>query len=217
MKKEMMIPVVIFLAFAVIGFVSAGVGIKWERESFLVNEGEKSCLTYSVYNPWPEDSNVQIELSENLKNLLVSQEAETKLVPAETASSEAIPVKFCFEAPEIYAKDCLVGGMMCKKECAEEQKTYEGKVSIKSVPGSAVITGTGGSATEMSIAAPLRLKIACNAYGRDFSLVYIALGIIALIGIIIILYRKHRKPEQERKKEKLEELKEEMKRLKGKK
>ncbi len=31
--------------------VSAGVGIKWDKESVLVNEGEKTCLTYQVYNP----------------------------------------------------------------------------------------------------------------------------------------------------------------------
>ena len=200
-----------------ISLVSAGVGIKWAQESFLVDEGEKTCLTYSVYNPWSEDSNVQIELPENLKNLLTSQEAETKLVPANTPSASAIPIKFCFKVPQVYSKDCLVGGVICKQECKEEQIAYDGEVLVKSVPGNTEISGSGGSATTMSVSAPLRLRIVCNAHGRDFSLVYIVLALIALVAIIIILFRKYRKPESERKKEKLQNLKEEMNRLKGKK
>ena len=217
MKKEVVIICSLVLALVMINFVSAGVGIKWEQESFLVNEGEKTCLTYSVYNPWPQDSNVQIELPENLKNVLTSQEAETKLVPANTASTAAIPVKFCFKVPQVYSRDCLVLGMICKQECKEEQVVYEGEVSVKSVPGTTEISGSGGSATTMSVSAPLKIKVVCNAHGRDFSVVYITLAIIALIAIVIILYRKYRKPEAERKKEKLDKLKEEMTRLKGKK
>jgi len=207
----------IVLALFLMQIASAGVGVKWEQESFLVNDGENTCLTYSVYNPWPEDSSVQIELPENLKNLLTSQEAETKIVPANTPSSSAIPVKFCFKVPRVYARDCLVGGFICKQECKEEQVVYDGEVSVKSVPGNAEMSGSGGSATQMAVSAPLRLKIVCKPHGRDFSLVYISLAVIAAIVIVVILFRKYRKPESERKKEKLEHLKEEMKRLKGKK
>lgn len=218
MKKEViLLSGIIILALFLMQSVSAGVGIKWEQESFLVNEGAKTCLTYSVYNPWPEDSNVQIELPENLKSVLISQEAEIKLVPANTASTNAIPIKFCFKVPEVYAKECLIGGFLCKQECKEEQKVYSGEVSVKSVPGNTEITGSGGSATQMSVSAPLKLKIICNPHPTDFSLAYIILAIIAAIVIAVILSRKYRKPESERKKEKLQNLKEEMKKLKGKK
>jgi len=205
------------LAMLSVNFVSAGVGIKWEQESFLINDGERTCLTYSVYNPWPEDSYVKLELPENLKNLLISQEAETKLVPANTPSASAIPVKFCFKTPAVYERDCWVGSFICKQECMEEQKVYEGDVSVKSVPGNTEISGSGGSATQMSVSAPLKLKIVCNAHKRDFTLVYAILAVVSLVAIVIILYRKYRKPEAERKKEKLQNLKEEMNRLKGKK
>jgi len=217
MKKGVLSLIVLFLALAMTSFISAGVGIKWSQESFLVNDGEETCLTYSVYNPWPEDSYVQIVLPENLKNLLIMQEAETKLVPANTGSVNAIPIKFCFKVPKVYAEECLIGDFLCKKECNEEQVVYEGQVSVKSVPGETTMTGSGGSATEMSVSAPLRLKLNCNAHPTDFTLLYLVLAIVALLGIIIILFRKYRKPEQARKKEKLAELREEMKKLKKKK
>jgi len=216
MKKEVIICSII-LALAMINLASAGVGIKWEQESFLVNEGDKTCLSYSIYNPWPEEANVQIELSEPLKEVLTSQEAETKLIPANTPSSVAIPVKFCFKVPQVYQKDCLAGGMMCKQECTEEQKVYQGEVLVKSVPSDTEITGSGGSSTQMSVSAPLKLKVVCDKHGRDFSIIYVILAGISLLGVAIILYRKYRKPASERKREKLERLKKEMKNLEGKK
>jgi hypothetical protein len=216
MKTEVIIFSLLLFG-GVLSFVSAGVGIKWEQESFLVNSGEKTCLTYSVYNPWPEDSSVQIELPENLKNLLTSQEAETKLIPANTASTAAIPVKFCFEVPQVYSKECLIGDIICKQECKEEQIVYEGEVSVKSVPGNAAISGSGGSATQMSVSAPLKIKVVCNPHGLDFSIVYITLIIISIVAILIILYLKQRKPDKQKKEEKLEQLRKEMKRLKGRK
>ena len=44
------------LAFAlilVLPFISAGVGISWDKETSLVPENTKTCLIYKVYNPWP--------------------------------------------------------------------------------------------------------------------------------------------------------------------
>jgi len=217
MKNGVIGLTIIVLTFVMIGFVSAGVGIKWTQESFIVAEDEKACLTYSVYNPWPEESYVRIELPENLKELLVSQEAETKFVPSNTASVDAIPISFCFKSPKVYAEECIIGGFLCKKECKEEQKVYTGEISVKSVPGNTEMSGSGGSATQMSVSAPLRLKITCTPHSTDFSLIYIILAIIALIAIVIILYRRYRKPEKERKKEELERLNRKIKKLKEKK
>ena len=191
--------------------VSAGVGIKWEQESALVNENEKTCLTYKVYNPWPEESYVTIEVSDEsgeIKEILTEQESEEKLVPANTASSEAIPIKFCFKVPKIYKRDCWVGNFICKQECNEEQKIYEGEVSVKSVPPPTEIGGAGGSATSMAVSAPLRIKVRCNAHSRDFTLIYIVLALISALVIGIVLYRRYRKPASERDKEKLRRLQE---------
>ncbi|MEI6058923.1 MAG: hypothetical protein WCP89_04085 [archaeon] len=213
MKRGVIAFAVIILALTLMNIVSAGVGIKWSAESFKVYENEKTCLSYSVYNPWPNNSSVQITLPENLISVMVSEEAEIKLIPANTASANAIPVEVCFKVPRVYAQDCLGWGMICKQECTEEQKVYEGSISVKSVPDPVA----GGSSAQAAVSAPLRLKVMCTPHGRDFSIVYIALASISAIGIFIILFRKYRKPEKERKREELVRLREEMKRLKGKK
>ena len=198
----------------VMPLISAGVGIKWSQESLIVTEGEKTCMTYSVYNPWPEESYVLIDLSDELKSVLTSQEAETKLVPANTPSSAAIPVQFCFEIPRVYERDCWFSGYICKQECKEQPKSYSGEVLVKSVPPQTTISGAGGSATQMSVSAPLNLKISCVAYPREFTLVYVSAAAIALIIILILLIKKYRKPKIERDKEKLRKLQAQIKKEK---
>lgn len=187
-------------------FVSAGVGIKWDQESVVVNEGEKTCLTYEVYNPWPEESYVKIELSGEIEGILTNQESEEKLVPANTASGEAIPIKFCFKAPELYEKDCLLGSLVCKRECNEEQRIYSGEVVVKSIPIPAQIGGSGGSATTMAVSAPLNIKIRCNSHSRNFTLVYVFFALVFGVFTAVLLYSRYKKPELERDREKLEKL-----------
>jgi hypothetical protein len=191
--------------------ILAGVGIKWEQESALVNENGKTCLTYKVYNPWPEESYVTIEVSDEsgeIKEILTEQESEKKLVPANTGSSEAIPIKFCFKVPKIYKRDCLVGSFICKQECNEEQKVYEGEVLVKSIYPPTEIGGAGGSATSMAVSAPLKIRVRCNFHSRNFTLIYIVLALISAFVIGIVLYRRYRKPASERDKEKLKRLQE---------
>jgi preprotein translocase subunit SecG len=187
MKVIFAIVIVILLA----PLISAGVGIKWDRESVLVNEEEETCLTYSVYNPWPDDSYVTIEVSEQLEAILIEQEAETKFIPANTASTEAIPVEFCFKIPEVYEDDCWLG-VMCKQECLEEQKVYDGEVLVKSVQPDTGGAAGSGSATAMSVSAPLKIKINCNPSSRNLTLIYVIVAVISFI-VIILLYLKYRK------------------------
>jgi hypothetical protein len=211
----------VLVLFFLINLISAGVGIKWDRESALVNENEKTCLTYQVYNPWPEISNVKIEIydkSGELNKILTEQEAEEKIIPAHTASNEAIPVEFCFKTVRIYSRDCWIGNsFICKQECNEEQKIYSGEVIVKSLPLPTEIGGAGGSATTMSVSAPLSIKIRCNPHSRDFTLIYLILALISIIVIGIILYKKYRKPSIERDREQLEKLQEKIKKEKRKK
>ena len=218
MRKEARIGIsLLVIMIALASFVSAGVGIKWDRESVLVSEGEKTCMTYSVYNPWPESTYVKIGPSEELKGILTLQDIESKLVPANTPSSSAIPVEFCFTIPNVYEKDCLTSGLICRQECKEEQKVYSGEVIVNAVPPPTEIGGTGGSATSMSVSAPLRIKVQCNAHARDYTLIYVLIAVISLVIIIILLYRKYRKPKIERDREKLKKLQSEIKQQKQKK
>jgi len=205
----------VFMIFIQLSFITtAGVGIKWDKESALINEGERTCLTYNVYNPWPEDSYVMIGLSSSssdLGEILIDQTSEEKLIPANTPSSASIPVEFCFKAPRVYERDCWIGDIfICEQKCEEEQKIYEGEVSVKSIPSLHGNSGSGGSASAMSVSAPLRIRINCDAHSRDFSLIYVLLAIVALIVGIFILCKKYGKSKIERDKEKVKKLKEEI-------
>jgi len=164
---------------------SAGVGIRWDRESALVPENTKTCLTYGVYNPWAEDTYVQIVLSESLRGILSSSDADLAFVPKDTSSSETIPVTFCFKTPSVYEKDCLIGDFaLCKQDCSEPMKIYEGEVQVVETDVKQVKSGgSGGSSTQMSVSAPLRVKVQCVAHKRNYSLVYITVALIA--GIIL--------------------------------
>jgi len=194
-------------------FVSAGVGIKWTEESVLIDEGKEACLTYYVYNPWDEDSTALISLSENLLGVLTMQETETKFVPAQTSSNEALPIKFCFKSPKVYPRNCLIGDeLICEQQCNAEQKVYTGEVLISSVPGDS----TGGSSTRMVVSAPLRIRVKCVPHGRDYTLVFLVLAIMSLIAIILLLKRKYGKPKTQRLKEEMQKLRTEMKKSKPK-
>lgn len=201
-----------FVIFLVIPMIYAGVGIKWDRQSMLIPEGERGCLSYSVYNPWPKETNVVIDVSDELKPVLVLQEAETKFVPAYTYSNQSIPIKFCFKAPFVFPKDCLIAGFICKKVCTENFREFRGEVIVSSVPGTSPTGGSGGSATRMAVGAPLVLRVQCIAHPRNFILVYILIGLIAALIIGGLLYKKYRKSPLERDKDKLRALKDKIKR-----
>lgn len=222
MLKKFLLFIIVLMLLNFISSVNAGVGIKWERESVLVNEGQKPCLTYSVYNPWPEATYVKIELSEELKNVLIQQDMESKLIPENTASSAAIPVEFCFKVPKMYNEDCLLfNSLICKQECNEEQKMFAGEVLVKSVAGPAASGGSGGSATTMAVSAPLKIKVNCVAstyYNNksNLTLLFLTLGIICLIIIIFILYKKRSSTRLARDEEMLKRLQERIKSEKSK-
>jgi len=173
---------------------SAGVGISWSKESSLVRENTKTCLTYKVYNPWPDDSYAQIKLSDELMQIMTSRGSETEFIPHDTSSSMAIPVEFCFKTPKVYEKNCwLFGELICKKECKEEMKIFDGEVEVIEVDSPETVEGSGGSATKMSVSAPIRVKVQCIAHSRDYSVIYIAVILIAGILLTINLTRKRNK------------------------
>lgn len=191
----------IFFLMLVLPMVSAGVGISWAKESALVPEKTKTCLTYKVYNPWPKDVYAQIKLSDELQGIVKSSSSDVQFIPNQTSSKEAIPVTFCFKTPNVYARDCLIGdSLICKQECKEDLKMFEGEVEVVELSeDQAKIGGAGGSKTTMSVSAPLRVRVQCIPHGRNYSVVYGLVALIAGILLLINVLRSRKKKDSEKK------------------
>jgi hypothetical protein len=181
MKKNMKYLLLAISLVFMLSFVSAGVGISWDKESALIPEKTKTCLTYKVYNPWDKDVYAKIELSDALQEIVSSYENEVKFIPKETSSAMAIPVNFCFKTSKIYKRNCWIGNrFICKQECTEDMKVYSGEVEVIEISEAAFeASGAGGSATQMSISAPLKIRVQCIAHDRDYSLIYIVIALIS--------------------------------------
>jgi hypothetical protein len=192
MKKAVNLLILAFLVFSIFPLVSAGVGLSWSQESALVPENSNVCLTYGVYNPWPKDSYVKINLSESLQGIVTSSNSSINYIPAETSSNDSIPVKFCFRTPKVYPEDCLLfNTFLCSQNCSFPIKTYSGQVEVMEVSSSQLKSGgSGGSSTQMSISAPLNVRVQCIKHGTDYSIVYILIGIIALAILIWRILKK---------------------------
>ena len=200
MKKEAKILfTLIALSLFVIPFGSAGVGVRWNQETAFIPENSVVCLTYGIYNPWPTDSYVQINLSESLQEIVKSVDTKVTSIPQNTFSNSSIPVEFCFKTPKVYEEKCkLFDKFLCKQDCTEEMKVYEGEVQVSEVSEETVKSGgSGGSSTAMSVSAPLRVKVKCVAHSTNYSLVYALVGIIALA---ILTWRLYKRRKKERKK-----------------
>ncbi len=208
MKKVVSLFILLMLAVSVFPLVSAGVGLAWSQETALIPENSNACLTYGVYNPWPTDSYVKINLSESLQGIVSSSNASISHIPAETSSNDSIPVKFCFRTPKVYPENCLLfNTFLCSQNCSLPIKTYEGQVEVMEVSASQLKSGgSGGSSTQMSISAPLRVRVECIKHGTDYSIIYILVGIIALAILLWRILKKRKgsdkKVSSERKSEK---------------
>ena len=196
MKKVFVNLIFIFLfSIYLFSIVSAGVGVRWNQETALLPENSKVCLTYGIYNPWPTDSYVKVQLSDSLQPIVESQENVVDSVPKYTYSNSSLPVHFCFQTPKVYKKDCLLfDQFLCKQDCSEPLKVYEGEVQVMEVSEASVASGgSGGSTTAMSVSAPLRVRVQCIKHGTDYNLLYIILGIIALGILLWRVYKRKKK------------------------
>ncbi|HIH52262.1 hypothetical protein J4412_02780 [Candidatus Pacearchaeota archaeon] len=182
-----------FLILSLFPLISAGVGVVWSQETALIPERTNVCLNYGLYNPWPTDSYVKITLSESLQEIVESSDVKVDSIPKYTFHDASIPVKFCFKTPIVYKQDCLVfDKFLCKQDCTEDMKIYSGEVQVLEVNEAALTPGgSGGSSTSMSVSAPLKVKVKCLAHSRDYSLVYIIVGIIALLVLLWKIYKKN--------------------------
>ncbi|MFA5953204.1 MAG: hypothetical protein WC812_01295 [Candidatus Pacearchaeota archaeon] len=201
-KKVTFVEKILFLSLVltlILPLATAGVGVKWSKESSLVSENSKVCMSYDVYNPWPQDTYATISLSPELMEIIDYIGSDIVFLPNETSSTNAIPVEFCFKTPKVYEKDCWVGDVFfCKQDCLEEMKTYEGEVLVMETSPDQSSQSAQGSATKMSVSAPLRIRVQCEAQNRNFSALYVLVGLIALILLIINLV-KNKKSKQNKK------------------
>jgi hypothetical protein len=208
MKKILLIALVMFLAMSS-AEARKGVGLSWDRETLIINEGEETCIDYGIYNPWDEDVNAQLTLSPELSAIATEVDSEIKYVVAQTWHNKSIPIRLCFKVDNVYEKDCLIGNQVCAQTCSVPEKAYEGSVGAQEIKD---VTGTGGtgSATNLAVSVPLKLRVRCAPHTREYILLWLIILVAAAIGFIITLWYKKRKPPIERKKELLEKLKKEI-------
>ena len=163
-----------------------GVGLVWSTETEVVHEGGVHCVEYGVYNPWDEDVRAVLGVSDNLRDVIVREESEVKLVGAGTLHDVAVPFEFCFRVGKVYDADCLFGGLVCRQDCLGEEVVFDGKVMVLEESGSS--GGGTGSATSLGVGVPLKLRVKCVAHGRDWGLVYLLVVLVCLVWIGVLLH-----------------------------
>jgi hypothetical protein len=207
MKKEIgKKSVMVILALLLLVSNVSAVGLKWYTEAEDVISGEEKCILYGAYNPSSEDIKVEIEVTEQLEEIVIGASTEDKIIPALTASKDAVEVNFCFQVPNVYPKDCLIGKFLCEQKCSGESKRYDGDM-VMTEEKVGPQGGLSGSAAIVSASTELGLVVTCLPHGINWIPVYVIVLIIILVIIALILIKKYRKPKVEREKEKLKKLK----------
>lgn len=188
LKTILTITLVLILIAPAIVDAKKGVGIVWDTETEIVAEDSVHCVQYGIYNPWDEDVNAILDVSDELKDVIANIDTEPKFISAETYHEEAIPVEFCFKVANIYEDDCLLGNVMCKQVCEQEETTYSGKILVKEEPQES--SQETGSSTSFGVSVPLNLKVKCTETGRDWTFAYLLIIVAVLILIAILLYKR---------------------------
>lgn len=218
MLKNRKISVLLAVFVSIIMFsslVSAGIGIVSYEGSLMPLEGQEACLIVGAYNPFETGTNVVVSVSDELKDVLILQDAETKYLPPHTSSKEAIPLKFCFKVPKVYDRQYMLGHVVSKLDCTDQpMKEYKGDVALESTSVSDAAGGVGGSATKMSVSQPFIVRVKCAPYGWDYTVLYVIVAFLSAGITGLILFRRYRKPKSERLKEKMAKLREEMRKSK---
>jgi len=190
--KLIALALILAVAFSAQASARKGVGIVWSTESEVVDELSTTCITYGLYNPWDEDVYAVLDVSDELKVAVTEKEAEPKLISAGTSHQNAVPVELCFVTAKAYEEDCLVDGIICEQQCKQAEVDYEGKVEANERP-TGTAGGTAGSVTSLGVSVPLRLKVRCVPHPRDWTVVYAAIIIVAVIAIALLMRRRRHK------------------------
>jgi len=181
--------VLVALLLSAAGSARKGVGIKWLTETEMVTENTQHCIEYGIYNPWDEDVNVFLSVSGGLTEVITSEHSEPELVPGDTLPDKAIPVRLCFTVSKVYQDDCWLG-CFCEQKCEQSEVAYDGKIVAIEAPGGEVGTG---SATGLGVSVPLKLRVRCAPFGRDWTLAYVIIIIVVLILIWFFLKKRKKK------------------------
>ncbi|MCP3682824.1 MAG: hypothetical protein GY861_09060 [bacterium] len=167
------------------------VGLIWDTQTEIVFEGSTHCTQYGVYNPWDEDVNVVLSVSEELKDVIRAENSDGEFVPTRTLHENSIPIEFCFKVANVYEKDCLIGDFFCKKTCGEDDLAFEGKVI-------AMEKTETKEKIPLGVSVPIIIKVKCEGEYTDLSTIYSAVGAIAILALLIIVilsYFRKRKAE----------------------
>ena len=185
---------IILLIFCVLSInVSAekGIGIIWDTESELVEEGQVYCIEYGLYNPFNEDVKVSLSPSQELSEVLEETNIESKNIQAGTFHNDAVPVNTCFQVKNIYKENCIIKGFMCEKKCDSSNLVYNGKVIANEETISS--NQETGSSTNLGISVPLKLTVSCSPKERDYIPIFIIIFGSAWLIIGFFLHKKIRK------------------------
>ncbi len=163
-------------------FVAAmkGAGIKWGVASLYMDEGQRKCIDYGIYNPWDEDVSIALKVDGEIIQFADKIELEPKLVRAGTSSQDAIFQPLCFSAKRV--SGCSVG----------EIRNFKGEIVASPVISQE--SSGSGSTTATSASAPLELAVKCTGAVGLTSTTTILIGIlIIVILLVIVLILKFRK------------------------
>ena len=143
MKKIGLVLMILLIASPVVAL--KGVGIKYGLEYTKVNQGEVTCLNYGVYNPWDEDTVIELSADGGLGTYV--DRVRSAKVPSRTPSSDPKELSICFDIPVIL-DSCDVPEKISGNVVAQEQR-------------SSSVSGVGSAANAV-VSAPLTLEIVCE-------------------------------------------------------
>jgi LPXTG-motif cell wall-anchored protein len=184
MMSIMKLAAIVLLCLLVVpqgALAAKGVGIVWSTQTEAVTENSRHCITYGVYNPWDEDVTALLSVSSALSPVVVGEESIPTFLPAETMHDDAKEIELCFYVPKVYTDDCLVGNFLfCEQTCSEPEVRYDGEVIVMEAPSGS--GGAMGSSTAMGVSAPLTLRVLCNEYPRDYTIVIVGVVVVVAAG-----------------------------------
>ncbi len=161
---------------------SKGVGIVWSTQTEAVAENARHCINYGVYNPWDEDVTAVLTVSDTLRPVITGEYSTPTFLAAGTMHDDAKQIQLCFYVPKVYTDDCLVGNMLfCEQTCSEPEVRYDGEVIVMEAAPSGQ-TGAMGSTTALGVSAPLTLRVTCNEYPRDYTIIIVGVVCVVAVG-----------------------------------
>ena len=175
----------------------SGVGIVWMTEVETAYENTRHCIDYGLYNPWDEDIKVSLKVGGELSSIISDINSPVQTIKSFTSSKDPVISRICFKIPEVYEKNCILGALLCEKKCEEPEVKYDGYISAKEEKIDEF--DKSGSSVALDVAAPLKIKVACEKTERSYTILIVILIILILLALIawfIIKKKKRYTPQQ---------------------